>query len=189
VRIVPFTPDLDVSDFTCGGEPHHVDLDEFLKTEALRYAGQSLGHTYVAIEGGLVLGYITHLTDSIRLSVGEKDDLKSRLGFPPPHTIPALKIGRLARVARSEGRGVGRVLMGHAFHKLMDLSDSTGCRFLSVDAIPSAVSFYEKLGFVGNEHGTAIRPACGSMRLPRNCRSGRAWVARRAADTLLEQGG
>lgn len=152
--IIPFTPGIDVSDFTCGGEQHHLDLDDFLKTEALRYAGQSLGHTYLAIEDGLVLGYITHLTDSIRLSVAEKDNLKSRLGFPPPHTIPALKIGRLARLARYEGRGVGSALMRHAFDKLMDLSESTGCRFLSVDAIPSAVSFYEQLGFVGNEHGS-----------------------------------
>lgn len=42
--------------------------------------------------------------------------------------------------------------MRHAFDKLMDLSESTGCRFLSVDAIPSAISFYERLRFVPNEH-------------------------------------
>lgn len=154
MQIVPFTPDIVVSDFTCGGEQHHFDLDDFLKTEALRYAEQSLGHTYLAVDDGLVLGYITHLTDSIRLSLGEKDNLLLRLGFPPPHTIPALKIGRLARLAGHEGRRVGSALMRHAFDKLMDLSESTGCRFLSVDAIPSAVSFYEKLKFVRNEHGS-----------------------------------
>ena len=36
----------------------------------------------------------------------------------------------------------------------MERSKVTGCRFLSVDAIPEAVEFYEKLGFEPNLHGS-----------------------------------
>lgn len=154
MKIIPLTVSIDISAFTCGDEDSHRDLDEFLKIEALRYSAMALGYTYVAIEDGAVVGYITHLTDSIRLSYDEKNHLAQRLGFPPPHTVPALKVGRLARHASWRVRGVGTALMRHAFDKLMDVSERTGCRFLSVDAIPEAVEFYEKLGFEPNQHTT-----------------------------------
>lgn len=154
MKIVRLTSDIDVADFTCGEQPFQRDLDEFLKIEALRYAAVALGHTYLAVEDGSVIGYVTHLTDSIRLDIDEKHHLAQMLGFPLPHTIPALKIGRLARHASWQIRGIGTALVRHTFDKLMAASEVTGCRFLSVDAIPEAVEFYEKLGFEPNLHGS-----------------------------------
>ncbi len=37
-----------------------------------------------------------------------------------------------------------------AFAIAREVSDLSGCRLLTVDAYPDAVSFYEKLGFVRN---------------------------------------
>lgn len=154
MKIVRLTTDIDISAFTCGEKPYQRDLDEFLKTEALRYATVALGHTFLAIEGELVIGYVTHLTDSIRLDVKEKDHLAQVLGFPLPHTIPALKVGRLARHAAWRMRGVGTALVRHTFDKLMAISEVTGCRFLSVDARRESLEFYEKLGFEPNLHAS-----------------------------------
>lgn len=149
----------------CGDSPQHRDLDDFLKADALRYAATSMSQTYVAIEGGLVVGYVTLLMDAIWLNADEKD-LFERAEIPTAQTIPALKVGRLARNAVCQTRGVGTTLMRFAFDKLVDLSEHAGCRLLSVDAISSAVEFYERLGFVRNLHNnhTGRRRETVSMR-------------------------
>lgn len=42
--------------------------------------------------------------------------------------------------------------MYFAYSTAMDLSERVGCRLLTVDAYPTAIPFYEKLGFVRNQH-------------------------------------
>jgi len=154
VEIVCLTADIDLSTFSCGDEQDHHDLDDFLKTEALLYATRFLGQTYLALEHSEVAGYITLLNDMIKLSSIEKEGLAKILGFDPPNAIPALKIGRLARNIKHQRSGVGTTLIRLAFDKLIDQSEQIGCRFLSVDAIPSALKFYADLGFVNNLHNS-----------------------------------
>ena len=149
--IHPYTGQYDVSGFTCGDEPHHADLNDFLKTDALRYSATSMSQTYVAVADGRVVGYLTLLTDAIWLNPDEKGELQ-RADVPPAQTVPALKVGRLARHKSCTIPLVGSALMRFAFDILIDISERAGCRLLSVDAIPSALSFYEKLGFVRNLH-------------------------------------
>lgn len=165
MRIRLLTRDLDVSQFTCGDEPHHRDLDEFLKADARRYMATSMSQTFVGIERGELVGYITLLMDAIWLNSDEKS-LFEQVDIPPAQTIPALKVGRLARSATCTTRGVGTALMRFALDKLVDLSEQAGGRLLSVDAIPSAVEFYERLGFVPNLHNnhTGKRRGTVSMR-------------------------
>lgn len=149
--IHPFTGQYDVSRFTCGDDPDHADLDDFLKSDALRYSATSMGQTYVAVEDDVVVGYVTLLMDAIWLNTEEKDEFR-RADVPPAQTIPALKVGRLARLKACKVPLVGTSLMRFAFAMLVDQSEKIGCRLLSVDAIPSAVWFYEKLMFVPNRH-------------------------------------
>lgn len=150
--IHPFAGQYDVSAFTCGDEPDYLDLNDFLKTDALRYAATSMSQTYVAVEDGAVVGYVTLLMDAIWLNPEEKDEFR-RAEVPPARTIPALKVGRLATLKTYGGRLVGTSLMRFAYATLVDQSERIGCRLLSVDAIPSALTFYEKkLGFVRNLH-------------------------------------
>ncbi|HAN90818.1 MAG TPA: hypothetical protein DCQ33_01900 [Nitrospira sp.] len=166
MNIVPFTELHDVSGFTCGDLPEHRDLDDFLKSDALRYARTSMSRTYVAVEdGGSIVGYVTLLVDAIWFNAEEKVEL-AQADVPPAQTIPALKVGRLARHIAWKQPGVGTTLMRFAFDKLMALSAQAGCRLLSVDAIPSAVDFYELLGFIRNLHNnhTGKRRETVSMR-------------------------
>ena len=149
--IHPYTGQYDVSVFTCGDEPHHADLNDFLKTDALRYAATSMSQTYIAVANDDVVGYVTLLNDAIWLNTDEKSELL-RAEVPPAQTVPALKVGRLARHKDCKVPFVGSALMRFAFDMLLDISEKAGCRLLSVDAIPSAVAFYEKLGFIRNLH-------------------------------------
>jgi ribosomal protein S18 acetylase RimI-like enzyme len=151
VDIFPFIGQCDVSNFTCGDEPHHADLNDFLKSDALRYSATSMSQTYVAVEDEIVVGYVTLLVDAIWLNPDEKSGFE-KADVPPAQTVPALKVGRLARLRSCKVPLVGSALMRFAFDRLIDVSERAGCRLLSVDAIPSAVSFYEKLGFVRNLH-------------------------------------
>jgi ribosomal protein S18 acetylase RimI-like enzyme len=151
VDIHPYTGQYDVSGFTCGDEPHHADLNDFLKTDALRYAATSMSQTYIAVANDDVVGYVTLLNDAIWLNTDEKSELL-RAEVPPAQTVPALKVGRLARHKDCKVPFVGSALMRFAFDMLLDISEKAGCRLLSVDAIPSAVAFYEKLGFIRNLH-------------------------------------
>ena len=151
MEIFLFAGQYDVSQFSCGDEPHHADLNDFLKTDALRYAATSMSQTYVAVAKDEVVGYVTLLNDAIWLNTDEKSELL-RAEVPPAQTVPALKVGRLARHKDCQVPFVGSALMRFAFDMLLDISERAGCRLLSVDAIPSAVAFYEKLGFVRNLH-------------------------------------
>lgn len=153
MEILPFTYEYDVSGFSCGDKACHEDLNDFLKTDALEYAKTWLSQTYVAVDDGTVLGYVTLLMDSIRITPEEKGQIEG-VAELATQTIPALKVGRLARLSTCKIPRLGTILMRYAFDKLIDLSEHVGCRFLSVDAISCAVPFYEKLGFVPNMHST-----------------------------------
>lgn len=166
--IYPFTGQYDVSEFTCGDIEDHADLNDFLKNDALRYATTSMSQTYVAVEDDIVVGYITLLMDAIWLHDEEKDKFK-QAEIPPARTIPALKVGRLAKLSTYKKPLVGTALMRFAYATLLAQSEKVGCRLLSVDAIPSAVSFYEGLKFIPNLHpnhkgGKKNPPRTTSMR-------------------------
>jgi len=123
------------------GDP---DLDRFFA----RYAGQNqfrhhIGTTYVAIEGGRILGYATVAPGNVE---GE--------ALPPAYVrkLPAypLPVLRLARVAVDEtmhDRGLGKALLRHVFVLALKMSEDYGCAGVVVDAKPGAVQFYARFGF------------------------------------------
>ena len=62
-------------------------------------------------------------------------------------SYPAVKVGRFAVSNSVRGEGIGSMLLD--FIKAYFIIDNkTGCRFVTVDAYRSAISFYEKNGFL-----------------------------------------
>lgn len=60
--------------------------------------------------------------------------------------FPAVKIARLAVGPGLETQGLGRAIV--VFIQVFFLRrNKTGCRFLTVDSYPTAIGFYEKVGF------------------------------------------
>jgi GNAT superfamily N-acetyltransferase len=129
-----------------------TDLNEFLKTDCKQYATHQLAHTKVALYQGEVVGFCCLSTDSISLDGKEPwfgKDIKGKLKH-----IPALKIGRLGTISKLQKSGIGKCLMryaiGVAFRVNQD--NKVGCRFITVDAYPDSVPFYERIGFIKSQH-------------------------------------
>ncbi len=123
----------------------NVDLDRFFQ----RYAGQNqfrhhIGTTYVAVDDGTIVGFVTVTPSEI---VGAELPLPRRKKLPQ-YPLPVLRLARLAVDERAQGRGVGSTLLRAVFVLAHRLADEFGCLGVVVDAKPEAVPFYEKLGFI-----------------------------------------
>ena len=144
--IHPLRPENDRTGFSCG-EP---SLDIFLGRYALQnQTRHRTGVTYVAEEGGVVLGYMTLAAASLR---AEELDERSR-GRLPRYPLPVLRLARLAVDRRVRGEGIGSALLAAAFEIAPDMSRRVGCAGVVVDARPAAVDYYQRFGFVRLDEG------------------------------------
>jgi GNAT superfamily N-acetyltransferase len=130
----------DRGDFRSGDE----DLDRFFH----RFAGQDqfrhhIGTTYVAVDGGVIVGYATVASCSI-----EVKDLPARAAKKlPSYPLPALRLVRMAVSATRQRGGVGSRLLKAVFLIALEQRDRTGCAFIIVDAKAKAVAFHARFGF------------------------------------------
>jgi GNAT superfamily N-acetyltransferase len=123
------------------GDP---DLDQFFYS----YAGQNqfrhhVGVTYVAIESGDVLGYLTVAPVGIEI-----DDLPAALrrGLPR-YPLPVLRLARLAVASKVRGRGLGAQLLRFALGLALTMTEDYGCVGVAVDAKAGAEAFYARYDF------------------------------------------
>lgn len=131
--------------------------DEALDLYFHRYAGQNqfrhhIGVTYVAVEEGELLGFVTVSTATL-----EAEELPSGQRMPP-YPLPVLRLARLATEVRARGRGVGRALLRFSIELAEKQRDEVGCVGVLVDAKPAAVEFYGHLGFVPLEALSGAAP-------------------------------
>lgn len=134
--------------------------DEALDLCFRRYAGQNqfrhhVGVTYVAIDAGRVLGFVT-----VAAATVDADDLPGGKRMPP-YPLPVLRVARLAVSERDHGRGLGKALLRYCIEIAERMRDEVGCVGLIVDAKPGAVGFYRRYGFVevkGEVGGAASLP-------------------------------
>jgi len=155
VRIRPLADDdtLHFADFCCGGDEDDQDFADFLRDDALRLQALKFATTYVAIAGDRLIGYVTLLTDAVRLKPAERKKLKTGdvRGSGQDHpVIPAVKVARLAVSKDQQGRGLGMRLLKWALLVATGVSESAGCRLLTLDALPLRVDYYKRRGFVLN---------------------------------------
>jgi ribosomal protein S18 acetylase RimI-like enzyme len=106
---------------------------------SLTYYGES--------SSGTLVGYVSLLTDTIKLKTGEKKQLD--LAHDDHPFVPAVKVARLAvdEAFRKEFRGAGEALMRFACERAFGIAELAGCRLLTLDAYPKSVGFYQTLGF------------------------------------------
>jgi predicted N-acetyltransferase YhbS len=120
------------------------DLDRFLA----KYAGQNqfrhhIGTTYVAVDGGRIIGYATVAAGQV-----EGENLSSALRRKlPAYPLPVLRLARLAVDSTARDRGVGKALLRHTCLLALEMSERYGCVGIVVDAKPGAVEFYSRFGF------------------------------------------
>lgn len=141
IEIRPLSRDDDRSGFTCG----QADLDRFFE----HYAGQNqfrihLAVTYVALVEGCIVGFATVAPASLERASVPGARLRKRL---PNYPLPVLRLARLGVDLRAQGCGIGRAILRHVLHLALELRNQLGCVGVVTDAKPSAVAFYDSLGF------------------------------------------
>jgi len=146
-----------VGRFDCGD----ADLNEFLKEDAFAYSEQELAKTYVALYRNEPVSFISVCADAIKLS---DEETEAEFGKKKEHAdYPAVKIARLAVARQHQRSKIGITMVEYAIGKAIELSESVGCRFVTVDAYPAQQRFYEKCNFTRNEKDSS--GANVSMRL------------------------
>lgn len=121
------------------------DLNEFLKRYARQNEKKGGSRTYVAVEGGKVIGYYSLAASSVLHELAA-DGLKAGLGKNP---IPALLLARLAVDKTCSGKGIGARLLQDALLRALSVSRSIGVRAVIVHAKDeNAKAFYEHFGFL-----------------------------------------
>lgn len=134
--------------FDCGD----ADLNDFARNDCYRYQAQHLSHTRLARlkTTGQIIGFITLSADNIVLETKEKKhlfDFHKQVFY-----FPALKIARIGVILPLAKQGAGESMLRYAIGLAYSMNNDLGigCRFITVDAYPKSVSWYEKNGFVFN---------------------------------------
>lgn len=132
-----------LDDFECEID----DLAKFLKNDALNQQNMNLSLTHVVICDGFVIGYVSILTDAMKLKIIEdketKDKIRNKLNISENNVIPAIKIGRFAIDKKYAHKGLGKHVFRNVLLSILDISQNiVGLRFITVDAYASAFDFY-----------------------------------------------
>lgn len=109
----------------------------------------NLNLTHLVICDNDIIGYVTLLSDTIKLKVIEdektKNEIKEELNISENNEVPAIKIGRLAVDKKYSKKGLGSHILGNVLLNIIDVSNNIiGLRFVTVDAYASAFDFYTK---------------------------------------------
>jgi len=128
--------------FDCGDE----DLNEFFSKDWFPYYRQLLAVTYCLYLGDDAVAMVSLFNDRIDAKAIGKNYRKIPFQKRRHHTWPSVKIGRFAVCEKFKGQHYGTDLMS-LLKAFFLIRNKTGCRFLTVDAYPKAVGFYEKCGF------------------------------------------
>lgn len=148
LRQFQLTPETDIKPFKCADS----DLNEFLFEDAKHFQRELMAVTYLLeyMELNKTAAYFSLLADKITFNPDEKG-VWNKLNRNIPNTkrrrsYPAVKIGRLAVSEEFSGCGLGTFIVDNIKYAFANVK-RLGCRFITVDALNSAVAFYEKNGF------------------------------------------
>jgi predicted GNAT family N-acyltransferase len=129
--------------FTCG----IAALDGYLRQRAGQHQLDGIATTHVLIDNAQptqILGYCALAAAQLCLHDLHEQDRKHLPAYP----VPAIRVGRLAVSISEQGKGYGRLLLGHAVNLTLSVRQTLGVRVLIVDAKDARVAtFYEGFGF------------------------------------------
>lgn len=141
LQLVLLAEDHDVAGFECGNQ----QLDSWLARHAVASQRADLARTYLAVQEGAVLGYVSLTTGSIRREEAPRRHARGM----PRHPIPTILIARLAVDRRHQRQGLGSRLLAEALRRAAAASDAAAARLVVVDAIDEhAAAFYRRWGFI-----------------------------------------
>ena len=146
MKIVRLTQEHAFKPFDCG----EGDLNDFLLQDAKQYAKGLLAVTYVIEDEESTVAFFSLSNDRISLLESDKATWR-RIRASFPHRkhrsdYPAVKIGRLGVNVNAQHKHIGTDILDFVKQTFIT-NNRTGCCFVTVDALQSAVSFYAQNGF------------------------------------------
>ncbi len=130
LRIEDFDPARhDRAGFDCGVER----LNNYLKLSARKQQKDGVTRVYVAVATGesIILGY-----HAINLGMMNVDELaRWPRGAPDHGEIPIPFLGQVAVSEKTQGTGIGSILMHHVFEKACLIAEQAGCHAIVLDAM------------------------------------------------------
>ena len=131
------------SAFDCGVP----ELNLYLQKFAEQHRRHGINRVYVLVdsdEPSRILGYYTLSAGEVDVQQLSEADRKKLPRFP----IPCFRLGRLAATKVLRGQGIGKVLIGCAIDRCLQVKTQIGAYALLVDAKDAAAqTFYERYGF------------------------------------------
>ncbi len=144
LKIEPLSRAHDRTAFDCGV----AELNAFLKATARQHGEKGLSRTFALIDSDkptVILGFFTLTLCEI---IAEHLP-SSYLAIYPKHSLPAVRLARLAVSLRHQGKGYGALLVAEAVHRTILIADHAGSIGLFVDAKDNrAREFYKHYGFI-----------------------------------------
>jgi len=137
----------EVSGFQCKNGPGAVDLEDFLKNNALDYERRNLSRSYLGWLDDELVGFVTLSCGSLRIRP-EAAALQAKAEIEDiPCVIPGVLLGRLAVDDRFQGSGFGPNLFRWSVYLAREqIAPMAGCRFLFIDAYVCRRTWYEARG-------------------------------------------
>jgi predicted N-acetyltransferase YhbS len=130
--------DLDAFD---SGSPQ---LDDWLRTRALRNESVGASRTYVVCEGVRVMAFYCLANGAVMLTAAPG---KVRRNMPDP--VPVMLLGRLAVDRSFQGRRLGKALLRDAILRVGQAAEIAGIRAILVHAKDErSRQWYERFGFL-----------------------------------------
>lgn len=125
--------------FDCGD----ANLNKYIRTHALINDKNNLSKTFVCVNDGVVIGYVTLCSAQVEFEKMPQSYKSSKPRYP----VPAIRIARLAVDFKYQGKGYGKQLLAYTFKKIVMASEITGIKVIIVDVKEQSKLFYEKYGF------------------------------------------
>ena len=138
----------DRAGFDCGVRR----LNNFIQRSAKKQHAGDIVRVYVALHPGddTVLGY--HSINAYSMNADDLGPLKPK-ATPPHNTLPAIYLSMIAIDKRSQGRGLGSILLDHAKQKALAVANQLGAFAMVLDVLDddgeaeARVAWYAKHGF------------------------------------------
>lgn len=144
LKIAPLSREHDRAAFDCGV----AELNAFLKATARQHGEKGLSRTFVLTESDKPTGSMGFFTLTL-CEITAEHLPPSYAAKYPKHSLPAVRLARLAISLRHQGKGHGTLLVAEAVHRTILIADQAGSIGLFVDAKSNqARDFYMRYGFV-----------------------------------------
>jgi ribosomal protein S18 acetylase RimI-like enzyme len=130
--------------FSCGEER----VNNFLQKTAARQQDRDHTRVYVACldDQQSVIGFYALNSHSIDVHTLPEEQREKLPNYPQ---ISSIYLSVVGVHTDHQGKGLGRLLMGHAFARCVDVADQIGAHFIVLDALNErAAKLYRELGLV-----------------------------------------